>query len=720
MTTLTGLIARDPLHRVGRTEAWRRFYWVTWRQHRTVFTCAIAMIVLTATAMGLTEPALHRRMTGSAQFPVSGFFNEMGLTLEFLLMLTPVLAGLFLGAPLLASEAEFGTAQFAWTQGVSRRTWFVAQVLPVAVLLALAATGLGLEFRWWSEIPLARRPEWYAWPFSINPLPLAGWVVLGFSLGVFVGGAIRQLVPAMAVTFAGYVTIFLAAASWRQVYLPPVYRSASEVSVSSSGGYAFGTFAGEDPISSRLGWPDGRPLSNADYQRPTAWLAAHHIKVWITYQPISRFGLFELIEFGWLIAASAVLIGAALFLTQARAATHAGTWMTGLTAAVVRRPRPAPARAGLTWPIWRLPRLTILVMLIGFAACALWLGIAGLQAHAAYGDYVRAGCLSHYVNACEPAQARLRDLTWLGEVLPWLIGVFVGAPLIAREFETGSYRFAATQGISARRQTAAKLLLIGAIVAIASCLLGLLSTWSVTPLNRTFAEGSAPNWWPGNFSVTAMILPALALLDFGLGAALGALIKRAVPAMAATTAAVLLVTALITGFSVTGYGRSGYGPLGRAFLAVHLAPARAEVPRLWPVARTQPIDLSHIEWPVHLQPGQVAEAHYFSSGPGSDGSWQVTDWFTGPGGKRMSGAAAQAMLDRIPPAIATARPRLRAWLSDRGFTYWISEQPASRYWPLQAILAAILTALSVALGLAAVRLSQPRRGRHKLNLPHIR
>jgi hypothetical protein len=53
---------------------------------------------------------------------------------------------------------------------------------------------------------------------------------------------------------------------------------------------------------------------------PTPWFAAHHIKVWITYQPASRLGLFELIEFGWLIAASTLLITVALILIRHRPA----------------------------------------------------------------------------------------------------------------------------------------------------------------------------------------------------------------------------------------------------------------------------------------------------------------------------------------------------------------------------------------------------------------
>ena len=56
--------------------------------------------------------------------------------------------------------------------------------------------------------------------------------------------------------------------------------------------------------------------------------------------------------------------------------------------------------------------------------------------------------------------------------MPGLVGMFVVAPLVAYDFETGAYRFALAQGVSGRRQLAARLLVIGAIVAIGSCVLG--------------------------------------------------------------------------------------------------------------------------------------------------------------------------------------------------------------------------------------------------------
>jgi hypothetical protein len=245
--------------------------------------------------------------------------EEAAAVIVYLLQLAPLAAGLFLGAPLLAGEAEHGTMRFVWTQVAGRRRWLLAQVVPVAVALGLAGVGLGLIFRW-SVVPaLGTSTSWNGRVFPLNPLPFAGWLVFGFSLGVAIGAVVRQLLPAIAATLTGYLTTLVLAGTGRNYYLPPGTEPLAHSSVSTDS-YAFGVPGTIDKLSDWLGWPSGRRLPAADESKPTPWFAAHHIKVWITYQPASRFGTFELIEFGWLIAASAALIAVALVLVSRRSA----------------------------------------------------------------------------------------------------------------------------------------------------------------------------------------------------------------------------------------------------------------------------------------------------------------------------------------------------------------------------------------------------------------
>ena len=65
-------------------------------------------------------------------------------------------------------------------------------------------------------------------------------------------------------------------------------------------------------------------------------------------------------------------------------------------------------------------------------------------------------------NAFESKYAHLDE--WLDTlilVIPGLIGIFWGAPLVARELETGTFRLAWTQSVSRHRWAITKLVLLG-------------------------------------------------------------------------------------------------------------------------------------------------------------------------------------------------------------------------------------------------------------------
>jgi hypothetical protein len=115
-------------------------------------------------------------------------------------------------------------------------------------------------------------------------------------------------------------------------------------------------------------------------------------------------------------------------------------------------------------------------------------------------------------------------------VLPALIGAFWGAPLIARELETGTFRLAWTQSVTRQRWLAVKLVLPGlASMAIAG-LLSLILTWWFSPIDRVQLNRLTP----GMFGVRGITPIGYAAFAFALGVTLGAFIRRTVPAMAAT------------------------------------------------------------------------------------------------------------------------------------------------------------------------------------------
>jgi hypothetical protein len=61
-----------------------------------------------------------------------------------LVLLFPFIAGLLLGAPLVAREIDRGTARLAWSLSPSRLRWYVHRVTPILVVLGVAALAIGV------------------------------------------------------------------------------------------------------------------------------------------------------------------------------------------------------------------------------------------------------------------------------------------------------------------------------------------------------------------------------------------------------------------------------------------------------------------------------------------------------------------------------------------------------------------------------------------------
>ena len=121
----------------------------------------------------------------------------------------------------------------------------------------------------------------------------------------------------------------------------------------------------------------------------------------------------------------------------------------------------------------------------------------------------------------------------IGLAAPALIGMFWGAPLVAREFETGTFRLAWTQGITRPRWLAAKLAIAGVATVAAAELFSLMLNWWASPIHK-----ANPGYTPfTSSSFHAGIAPAgYAAFAFALGVTAGLLIRHTLPAMAVTLA----------------------------------------------------------------------------------------------------------------------------------------------------------------------------------------
>lgn len=349
---------------------------------------------------------------------------------------------------------------------------------------------------------------------------------------------------------------------------------------------------------------------------------------------------------------------------------------------------------------WRQFRVQAWLAAAALAALAVFFALTWPHLSHLYQATI-AGCQAH--GTCRSASFALTSKYGpegeaLGAVMlavPVLTGVLWGAPLVAHELESGTYRLAWTQGVTRQRWLAVKLVVLGLASVTVTGLFALLISWWSGPLDVT----GAPRLAPGNFDERGVVPVGYAAFAFAAGVAAGLVLRRTVPAIAAAFAAYVGVRAAVTYWvrpqlfrpaTLTAPLTSGNGPLltpdGSGGLRVIVQPPDA--PQLnggW-IYSARPVDAS----------GHVASSQLASSicGRGlfrlSPGAQQVRP---GAGG----GAAGSGGGPHGPPAGALrAQSDCIARLSARLHTL-VTYQPASRFWPLQAWETAIFAALALAL-----------------------
>jgi hypothetical protein len=287
---------------------------------------------------------------------------------------------------------------------------------------------------------------------------------------------------------------------------------------------------------------------------------------------------------------------------------------------------------------------------------------------------------------------------WLGVlvlVAPALIGMFWGAPLVAREFEDGTFRLAWTQSVTRTRWMAVKLAVVGLASMGAAGLLSLVVTWWSSPLDRADLNQFA------TFDQRGIAPIGYAAFAFTLGVLAGALIRRTLPAMFVTLA--VFVTVRLAEFSwvrprllhpvllnlalnpaSTGYGQQG--TLSVLFSSPTLMPDPPNLPNTWITS------LGIVNARGQALTAQVLNGACPGIARGRGGG--------GRGGGGLGGHS------KAPQAVVNA---LQDCVAKIGTTYHevVAYQPAGRYWPLQWCELAIF--LGAALILAAACLWRIRR-----------
>jgi hypothetical protein len=221
-----------------------------------------------------------------------------------LLLLLPGLIGVVVGAPLIASELEYGTWRLAWSQSVPRTRWLATKLALVTSGLVLLGAAMTAVITWYRE-PMDRLTGHFINNiYDFEGLVFTAYILLAFGLAVLSGLLLRRSIPAMVTALITWLAVRLGV----EYLLRPHFQA---------------------PLTLRQGCTHGCSISIGVTTVPPQ---TGHIGDWVlrvaqsgsqlvtTYQPASRFWHFQLIEASLFAALTAAALGATIWLLHHRPA----------------------------------------------------------------------------------------------------------------------------------------------------------------------------------------------------------------------------------------------------------------------------------------------------------------------------------------------------------------------------------------------------------------
>jgi hypothetical protein len=309
----------------------------------------------------------------------------------------------------------------------------------------------------------------------------------------------------------------------------------------------------------------------------------------------------------------------------------------------------------MTWISWRLQRTETLIAAAALTVIAVLLLPSGFSMADAYAHDALATCANQNTIVChEAVQAFTNRYDSLGGLLGWLslvpgiIGVLLATPIIL-DLETGTVRFAWTQGVTRTRWLAIRLTVALAVALISAGALTALITWWREPLDRLNGRMA-----PDVFDFEGVVSFGYVLFAFALTLAIGAVWRRTVPAVVVGLGG-FIATRLVT----QGWLRQRYViPVSRIF------PASAPGP-----------NLTH--------------------------AWLLSNSLSNRAGEPVTPSA--ATIQKCTTAVSHTTSRMNGACFARHGAGFIHDVflPASRFWTLQGIETGLFAGAAVALTLFA-------------------
>ena len=275
-----------------------------------------------------------------------------------------------------------------------------------------------------------------------------------------------------------------------------------------------------------------------------------------------------------------------------------------------------------------------------------FLVVSGIGLASAYQRLGAAECVGHEnLPNCEAIYRTLdapyalisNALPWPVNLFPALLAMFVGAPLVARELEHGTFRTVWTQSVTRMRWLTTKLALVLGGCILASLALTILLTWWYTPYAQLLGKFN-----PAFFNIEGLAPVARMIFAFALAVCAGAMLRRTIPAMALT---LFIYTAW--GLTIQVLLRPNYLP------PITLTGTEALLPR------------------------------------------DQNDWMLEAGVR--DGAHHTVNPVQVTQACGSAGPEAASCIHAHGWTEFLTYQPADRYWLFQGLEVGVFLLLTLAL-----------------------
>ena len=308
----------------------------------------------------------------------------------------------------------------------------------------------------------------------------------------------------------------------------------------------------------------------------------------------------------------------------------------------------------MTWVTWRQYRGQAAIAAALLAAFAAVMVVSGAQMASQWHSMLSSCAATDGVSACsaQPLGGTIgRDFELLSTMVPGILGIFWGAPLVAHELETGTGIFAWTQSVTRARWLTVKAGWLLLAAALWGGAVAALVTWWSGPPNALYGNAFEQNY----FDVQGIVPVGYAVFATALGIAAGTLLRRTLPAIAVT--------------------------LG-GFIGLRVLVSDAVRPHYLTAVTTYSGMLANYNVPA--------------------GSWQLSSGVISKSGQV---DALPASCREFPADLAQAGGKMTTGqlhsafgcLQSAGFRHFDTYQPANRYWAFQGIETGLFVLLGAAL-----------------------